>query len=57
MLEVTPISLDQLDITTTQVLASYCFKDIRIILEVSDIPDGFIIVCAPDDRLVRYFIK
>lgn len=52
MLEVTPFSLDQLDITTTQVLASYCFKDIKAIQEVSDIPDGFVIVSAPDDRLV-----
>lgn len=51
MLEVTPISLDQLDITTAQVLASYCYKDIKAIQEVSDIPDGFVIIIAPDDRL------
>lgn len=53
MLEVTPFSLDQLDITTAQVLASYCYKDIKAIQDVSDIPDGFVIIIAPDDRLVR----
>lgn len=52
MLKVTPYSLDQLDITTAQVLASYCYKDIKAIQEVTDIPDGFVVVCAPDDRLV-----
>ncbi|XP_065200940.1 dnaJ homolog subfamily C member 13 isoform X2 [Planococcus citri] len=51
MLEVTPFSLDQLDITTAQVLASYCYKDIKAIQDVSDIPDGFVIIIAPDDRL------
>ncbi len=56
MLEVTPFSLDQLDITTAQVLASYCFKDIKMIQEVSDIIDGFVIVSAPDDRLVIFLI-
>lgn len=52
MLRVTPFSLDQLDITTGQVLASYCYKDIKTIQEVTDIPDGFVVVCAADDRLV-----
>lgn len=57
MLEVTPFSLDQLDITTTQILASYCFKDIKSIQEVSDVPDGFIIVSAPNDRLHMFSCK
>lgn len=52
MLEITPFSLDQLDITTAQVLASYCYKDIKAIQDISDIPDGFVIIIAPDDRLV-----
>lgn len=55
MLEVTAFSLDQLDITTTQVLASYCYKDIKAVQEVSDVVDGFVIISAPDDRLVRVF--
>lgn len=52
MLKVTPYSLDQLDITTGQVLASYCYKDIKTIQEVTDIPDGFVVICAADDRMV-----
>lgn len=53
MLEVTPFSIDQLDITTGQILASYCFKDIKAIQDVSDISDAFVIISTPDDRLVH----
>lgn len=57
MLEVTPMSLDQRDITTGEILASYYYKDIKMIQEVSDISDGFVIVSIPHDRLVPHFIR
>lgn len=52
MLEVTPVSLDQRDITTGEKLASYYYKDIKMMQEVSDVVDGFVVVSSPDDRLV-----
>ncbi|XP_060515817.1 dnaJ homolog subfamily C member 13 [Cylas formicarius] len=51
LLEVTPYSLDQLDPTTSSVLASYHFKDFEGICTISDYPGGFVIVCGGFGRL------
>nr|XP_022914945.1 dnaJ homolog subfamily C member 13 [Onthophagus taurus] len=51
ILEVTPYSLDQLDPTTSLVLASYYFKDFEGICTMSDHPGGFVIVCGGFGRL------
>lgn len=52
-IEVTPISVDQLDTATAQVLASYCFKDILSIQMISDVTHGFIVVSKNFGRKVR----
>ncbi|GJQ87934.1 putative dnaJ homolog subfamily C member [Trypoxylus dichotomus] len=51
ILEVTPYSLDQLDPTTSLVLASYYFKDFEGLLTIADYPGGFVIVCGGFCRL------
>ncbi|XP_023012432.2 receptor mediated endocytosis 8 isoform X1 [Leptinotarsa decemlineata] len=51
ILEVTSFSLDQLDPTTNEILASYHFKDFEGICTVSDYPGGFVIVCGGFGRL------
>lgn len=50
-LEVTAVSLDQLDLATNQVLASYCFKDIEALQYVSDVPGGFVIISSKFGRM------
>ncbi|XP_054277797.1 dnaJ homolog subfamily C member 13-like isoform X1 [Macrosteles quadrilineatus] len=50
LLEVTPISVDQLDTATSQILASYCFKDIQTIQLVKDVAYGFVIVSGSFGR-------
>lgn len=51
LLEITPYSLDQLDPTTSRVLASYYFKDFEGLAMVSDYPGGFVVVCGGFGRL------
>ncbi|KAG5881132.1 hypothetical protein JTB14_020836 [Gonioctena quinquepunctata] len=51
ILEVTSHSLDQMDPTTCEILASYHFKDFEGICTVSDYPGGFVIVCGGFGRL------
>jgi hypothetical protein len=52
LLEVTPYSLNQLDLATNHVLASYCYKDIEGMAEVKDYPGGFVVVCGGFGRMV-----
>ena len=52
-LEVTAVSLDQLDLATNQVLASYYFKDIEAIQYVNDVPGGFVIISSNFGRMVK----
>lgn len=52
-INVTPISIDQLDTATAQVLASYRYKDIEAIQNVEDIPGGFVIISRPYGRMVK----
>lgn len=49
LLSVTPVSIDQLD-TTGTLLATYSYKDIEYISDVSDVPGGFVISCYPFSR-------
>jgi len=52
-INITPISIDQLDTATAQVLASYRYKDIEAIQHVEDIPGGFVIISRPYGRMVK----
>ncbi|KAK6624832.1 hypothetical protein RUM44_011696 [Polyplax serrata] len=51
MLEVTPSSLNQLDLATNVVLASYSYIDIKGFSEVKDYPGGFVIICEEFSRM------
>lgn len=51
VLEVTPAALDQLDPTTSTVLASYNYKDINGIIGVQDYAGGIVIAYGPFSRL------
>lgn len=51
VLEVTPASLDQLDPTTSTVLASYNYKDINGIIGVQDYDGGIVIAYGTFSRL------
>lgn len=52
LLEITPVSLDQLDTATNQVLASYCYKDIEAVLYVEDVPGAFVVSSSNFGRMV-----
>lgn len=54
MLEVTASALNQLDLATNAVLASYSYIDIQGFSEVRDYPGGFVIICAEFSRMVNY---
>ncbi|XP_030387822.1 dnaJ homolog subfamily C member 13 isoform X2 [Scaptodrosophila lebanonensis] len=51
VLEVTPCSLDQLDPTTNDVLASYMYKDIEGIIGISDYEGGIVLAYGGFSRL------
>ncbi|XP_062135863.1 dnaJ homolog subfamily C member 13 isoform X2 [Drosophila sulfurigaster albostrigata] len=51
VLEVTPCSLDQLDPTTNDVLASYMYKDIEGIIGISDYDNGIVMAYGGFSRL------
>ncbi|SPP75614.1 blast:DnaJ homolog subfamily C member 13 [Drosophila guanche] len=51
VLEVTPCSLDQLDPTTNDVLASYMYKDIEGIIGISDYEGGIVMAYGGFSRL------
>ncbi|KAL0279212.1 UNVERIFIED_CONTAM: hypothetical protein PYX00_000818 [Menopon gallinae] len=51
MLEVTPSALNQLDMATNVILASYKYIDIQGFSEVKDYPGGFVIICAEFSRM------
>ncbi|KAM7345045.1 receptor mediated endocytosis 8 isoform 2-T2 [Cochliomyia hominivorax] len=51
MLEVTPCSLDQLDPTTNEILASYMYKDIEGIIGISDYEGGIVMAYGGFSRL------
>ncbi|XP_075217212.1 receptor mediated endocytosis 8 isoform X2 [Lycorma delicatula] len=51
LLEITAVSLDQLDTATNQVLASYCYKDIHAFQDVTDFPDGFVVITKTFHRM------
>ncbi|GFG28396.1 hypothetical protein Cfor_00863 [Coptotermes formosanus] len=51
MLEVTPCSLNQLDLATNHILASYYYKDIEGMAEVKDYAGGFVVVCGGFGRM------
>lgn len=52
LLEVTAVSLDQLDTATNQVLASYCYKDIYAFQNVEDFDNGFVVITKNFHRMV-----
>lgn len=56
LLEVTPSALNQLDMATNVVLASYKYIDIQGFSEVKDYPGGFVIICAEFSRMVSFKI-
>ncbi|XP_011292961.1 dnaJ homolog subfamily C member 13 isoform X2 [Musca domestica] len=51
VLEVTPCSLDQLDPTTNEILASYMYKDIEGIIGISDYEGGIVMAYGGFSRL------
>ncbi|XP_039278465.1 dnaJ homolog subfamily C member 13 isoform X2 [Nilaparvata lugens] len=51
LLEVTAVSLDQLDTATNQVLSSYCYKDIHAIQNVEDVAGGFVVISKNFHRM------
>ncbi|XP_055379776.1 dnaJ homolog subfamily C member 13 isoform X2 [Condylostylus longicornis] len=51
VLEVTPCSLDQLDPTTNEVLASYMYKDMQGIIGIQNYEGGIVMACGGFSRL------
>ncbi|XP_050073180.1 dnaJ homolog subfamily C member 13 [Anopheles maculipalpis] len=57
VLEVTPGSLDQLDPTTSTVLASYNYKDIDGIIGIQDYPNGIVLAYGGHSRLHLFRVE
>uniref|UniRef100_A0A182RN06 J domain-containing protein n=1 Tax=Anopheles funestus TaxID=62324 RepID=A0A182RN06_ANOFN len=57
VLEVTPASLDQLDPTTSTVLASYNYKDIDGIIGIQDYPNGIVLAYGGHSRLHLFRVE
>uniref|UniRef100_A0A182NJR4 J domain-containing protein n=1 Tax=Anopheles dirus TaxID=7168 RepID=A0A182NJR4_9DIPT len=57
VLEVTPSSLDQLDPTTSTVLASYNYKDIDGIIGIQDYPNGIVLAYGGHSRLHLFRVE
>lgn len=57
MLEVTPYSLDQLDPTSNQVIASYFYKDLNGVITLSDCPGGFVVAYGEFSRLHMFSVS
>uniref|UniRef100_A0A146KY70 DnaJ subfamily C member 13 n=1 Tax=Lygus hesperus TaxID=30085 RepID=A0A146KY70_LYGHE len=51
VLDVTPASLNQIDVATHDVLASYAYKDIEAIFDLNDVPGGFIVTMKVTGRM------
>nr|XP_024215378.1 dnaJ homolog subfamily C member 13 [Halyomorpha halys] len=51
LLDITPATLNQLDTATNVILASYLYKDIEAIYDVSDINFGFVVVMKQFGRM------
>uniref|UniRef100_A0A182PLV2 J domain-containing protein n=1 Tax=Anopheles epiroticus TaxID=199890 RepID=A0A182PLV2_9DIPT len=57
VLEVTPVSLDQLDPTTSTVLSSYNYKDIDGIIGIQDYPNGIVLAYGGHSRLHLFRVE
>ena len=54
LLEVGPAAIEQKDITSGNIMASYDYKDIEKLTPVSDCDGGFVIISSDFGRQVKF---